>query len=91
MEQVGYDPLSIHSTIHTEAYNHMKGNQPTNAVTVNDATTNFKIYSLQWDVNQIQMFVGNESNPFETRILVWNKFGDWTAWYILVIFVKLFY
>jgi len=80
MEQVGFDPTHIHSTIHTEAYNWMKHNQPTNAVAVDNAVTNFNIYTLQWDVNQIQMFVGNESNPLRTRILVWDKKGDWTAW-----------
>ena len=84
MEQVGYDPLSIHSTVHTEAYNWMKHNAPTNAVTVNNAVNDFNIYTLQWDVNQIQIFVGNEGNPLATRILVWDKKGDWTAWYYIL-------
>jgi hypothetical protein len=88
MEQVGYDPLRIHSTVHTKAYNYMLNNQPTNAVTVNDATTNFKIYTLDWNVDKLEMFVGDESNPFQTRILIWNKQGDWTAWYILLFFEK---
>ena len=86
MEQVGFDPLSIHSTVHTEAYNWMKHNQPTNAVTVNNAVTDFNIYTLQWDVNQIQMFVGNEDQPMQTRILFWDKNGDWTAWYRILSF-----
>ena len=84
MEQVGYDPLSIHSTIHTNAYNWMKQNAPSNAVTVNNAVNDFNIYTLQWDVNQIQIFVGNEGNPLATRILVWDKKGDWTAWYYIL-------
>jgi hypothetical protein len=83
MEQVGYDPLSIHSTVHTEAYNSQKHNAPTNAVTVNNAITNFNIYTLDWNVDKMEMFVGNETNPFQTRILIWNKQGDWTVWYIV--------
>ncbi|CAF1028149.1 unnamed protein product [Rotaria sordida] len=80
MEQVGYDPLSIHATVHTQAYNHMRGNQPTNTVTVNDAVSNFKIYTLDWNVDKIEMFVGDDANPFAKSILVWKKEGDWTQW-----------
>ncbi len=83
MEQVGYDPYSIHSTVHTLAYNYMKNNQPTNTVvTVSNAITSFNIYTLQWDVDKIEMFVGSAANPIQTKILTWNKKGDWTAWYI---------
>ncbi|CAF3713438.1 unnamed protein product [Rotaria sp. Silwood1] len=58
----------------------MKGNQPTNSIIVNDAVTNFKIYTLDWNVDKIEMFVGDDANPFANRILVWNKQGDWTQW-----------
>ncbi len=82
MEQVGYDPYTVHSTVHTQAYNHMKHNAPTNAVQVNNDITDFNIYTLQWGVDQMEMFVGNETNPFQTRVLIWEKQGrDWTAWY----------
>lgn len=80
MEQVGYDPLRIHSTVHTKANNHMLGNHPSNAVTVNDAVSDFKIYTMDWHVDRLEMFVGDEANPFQTRIFVWNKHGDWTTW-----------
>lgn len=79
-EQVGVEPTKIHSTVHTQGYNWMKHNQPTNAVTVGNAATDFNIYSLQWDVNKVQMFVGDAAQPYKTRILVWDKKGDWTAW-----------
>jgi hypothetical protein len=58
----------------------MLHNHPTNSVIVNDAVSNFKIYTLEWSVDKLEMFVGNEDNPFETRIFVWNKHGDWTTW-----------
>jgi hypothetical protein len=80
MEQVGYDPLRIHSSVHTKANNHMLGNHPTHSVIVNDAVSNFKIYTLDWHADKLEMFVGDENNPFLTRIFVWNKHGDWTTW-----------
>ena len=81
MEQVGYDPLRIHSTVHTKANNHMLGNHPSNSVIVNDAVSDFKIYTMDWHADRLEMFVGDEANPFQTRIFVWNKNGDWTTWY----------
>jgi hypothetical protein len=81
MEQVGYDPNRIHSTVHTKAFNHMLGNHPSHSVIVGDATNNFKIYTLDWNVDKIEMFVGDEGNPFQTRIFLWEKQGrDWQAW-----------
>ncbi|CAF2332299.1 unnamed protein product [Rotaria sp. Silwood2] len=80
MEQVGYDPLRIHSTVYTQAYNHMNGNQPTNSIIVDDATSSFKIYTLDWNVDKIETFVGDETSPFANRILVWNKQDDWAQW-----------
>jgi hypothetical protein len=80
MEQVGYDPLRIVSSIHTYANNHMKNTQPSNAITVNDATTNFKVYTLDWNVDKIEMYAGDDANPLANRILIWNKQGDWTKW-----------
>lgn len=80
MEQVGYDPSRIHSTVHTQGYNHMKKNHPSNSVIVNNAVTDFNVYTLEWRTNRIEMFVGSESNPLQTRIFVWNKTEDWTAW-----------
>lgn len=81
MEQVGFDPLKIHASVHTKVHNHQMNSHPTHAVTVHDAVTNFKIYTLDWEPHRFRMFVGdNESNPMKTEILFWNKQGDWTKW-----------
>ena len=80
MEQVGYDPYRIHSTVHTKGNNHMLGNHPSNSVIVNDSTSNFKIYTLDWNIDKIEMFVGEKVNSLDTRIFVWEKHGDWTTW-----------
>ena len=83
MEQVGYDPLRIVSSVHTKLYNHINGNTPSNGVIVNNAVTDFNVYTLEWGANRLEMFVGNETDAFRTRILVWDKQGDWTSWYCL--------
>jgi hypothetical protein len=82
MEQVGYDPHRIHSTVHTKANNHMLGNHPSNSVIVNDSISNFKIYTLDWNMDKIEMFVGKKINSLHRRIFVWNKHGDWTTWFV---------
>ncbi|CAF4636910.1 unnamed protein product [Rotaria sp. Silwood1] len=80
MEQVGYDPLRIHSTVHTQAYNHIKGTQKGHSIIVSDAVSNFKIYTLNWNPDQIEMYAGDDANPFAHHIFTWNKNGDWTQW-----------
>jgi beta-glucanase (GH16 family) len=91
MEHVGYDPSRIHSTVHTKANNHMLHNHPTNAVIVGDAVSTFKIYTLEWNTDKLEMFVGDEANPFQTRIFIWNKQEDWTKWYLNSFFYDLVY
>ncbi|CAF1015972.1 unnamed protein product [Adineta ricciae] len=81
MEQVGYDPNKIVSSVHTAEYNHMKNTQPTHGVDVPDACSNFKIYTLNWTSDQLEMFVGDDNQPFEQRILVWDKGNQgWQRW-----------
>jgi hypothetical protein len=80
MEQVGFDPLRIHSSIHTKAHNHQNKNHPTNHRIVNDAVNNFKINTLDWQEHSMSMFVGDDSNSRKTEILIWRKQGDWTMW-----------
>ena len=43
MEHVGFDPGVVHGTIHTEAYNHIKGTQKEGKITVPDAQEAFHI------------------------------------------------
>ncbi|CAF3470827.1 unnamed protein product [Rotaria sp. Silwood2] len=81
MEQVGFEPNKIVSSVHTAAFNHMRGSQPTNSVHVHDACDNFKIYTLDWTADKLEMFVGGESNPFEQRVLIWEKgTHSWEGW-----------
>lgn len=57
MEHVGFDEGVVHGTVHTEAYNHKKGTQKGDQVTVTDVTTGFHLYAIEWTADQIDFFV----------------------------------
>ena len=57
MEHVGYNPNWIHGTIHTDAYNHMDGTQLGGQIYINDASSNFHIYSIVWSDESIKWYV----------------------------------
>jgi len=60
MEHVGYDQNRIHGSIHTEAYNHKIGTQKSNQIIIPTASTEFHVYSIDWDSTKIDFFVDNE-------------------------------
>lgn len=79
----GYDPLHVESAVNTKAFNWVEATQPINKVPIPDATTNFKVYTLDWNYNKLEMFVGDDDDPFQTRILLWSRLaGNWTRWYV---------
>lgn len=57
MEHVGYDPGVIHGTIHTEAYNHVKGTQKEGKITVADCMDEFHVYAIDWTKDQVDFFI----------------------------------
>jgi beta-glucanase (GH16 family) len=56
MEHVGYDPDKIHANIHTAAYNHVKGTNKGNTISVGDPSADFHIYALEWDEERMDFF-----------------------------------
>lgn len=60
MEHVGHDPNVIHSTVHTEAYNHADGTQRGASVEVPTATSAFHVYAVEWTPDEIRAFVDGE-------------------------------
>lgn len=59
MEQVGYDPQTIHISTHTEAYNHVKGTQKTATTQVAGATDDFHLYRVDWTPEDIKGYIDN--------------------------------
>jgi glycerophosphoryl diester phosphodiesterase len=57
MEHVGYDPGVIVGTVHSEQYNHMIGTQITGQMEVQDFSTNFHTYAVEWSAEKIDFYV----------------------------------
>ncbi len=60
MENVGFDPLRIHASVHTAAYNHVIGTQKTAIVSVADPSADFHVYAMEWYADRIDIFVDGE-------------------------------
>lgn len=61
MEYVGYQPNVVHSTVHTEAYNHMIGTQKGASKTIQNAETEFHVYAIEWTEDKIVGYVDGEA------------------------------
>lgn len=48
MEHVGYDNDTIHGTIHTKAYNHLKGTQKGKTIFIDKPNDTFHVFALEW-------------------------------------------
>jgi len=57
MEYVGYQPNTLHGSIHTGAYNHMIGTQLTFERTVSNMEEEFVVYEMVWEPGRIDLFV----------------------------------
>lgn len=68
MEHVGYEPNRVYATVHTEAYNHVKGTQDTDTLRIEDAEMNFHVYALEWTPQNITWSVdGKVYSSFENE------------------------
>ena len=57
MENVGFDPLRVHASVHTAAYNHTIGTQKTASTLVSDPAADFHVYAMEWYPDRIETFV----------------------------------
>ena len=60
MEHVGYDPNVVHSTVHTHKYNHMIGTQVGKPIFLETATSEFHVYTTEWEEDEIRSYVDGE-------------------------------
>jgi beta-glucanase (GH16 family) len=60
MENVGFDPLRIHGTVHTTAYNHTKGTQKTATVDIANPSADFHVYAMEWSRDRIEVSVDGQ-------------------------------
>ncbi|QJW90281.1 glycoside hydrolase family 16 protein [Spirosoma taeanense] len=77
MEHVGYDEGAVHGTIHTEAYNHVKGTQKGQTILVKDATSAFHLYAIEWTPDQIDFFVDDTKYYTVQRSVLGSSEAQW--------------
>lgn len=93
MEHVGFDPGVIHATVHTGAFNHIRGNQKTATTRIPDVCKEFHRYQVHWTASRITIGIddhdyyqftndgsGNAAWPFDSpQYLILNVAvgGDW--------------
>jgi beta-glucanase (GH16 family) len=75
MEHVGYDPIVIHGTVHTEAFNHMLGTQKGNTHAVPDFNTQYHTYAIEWFEDKIDFFI--DGSRYFTFMNSRNGIAEW--------------
>ncbi len=57
MEHVGFEPNSIHGTVHTKAYNHVIQTAVGKTISLDDPYDEFHIYSMEWTADKIDILL----------------------------------
>lgn len=57
MEHVGYDNDTIHGTIHTKAYNHMRGTQKGKTIYIENPNDEFHVFAIEWTPEKIDFML----------------------------------
>ncbi len=57
MEHVGFNQGTVYGTVHTGAYNWMKGTQKIDSVKVGGVSDQFHIYTIEWNKKSIKWFI----------------------------------
>lgn len=60
MEHVGYEPDSVHGSIHTEKFNHIKNTQVTKGVNIANSYTDFHVYAVEWTTDTIDFIIDGQ-------------------------------
>lgn len=56
MEYVGYEPETLHATVHTSAYNHVKKTQKGSKLKTSKPEEAFHVYAIEWDAQSIRFY-----------------------------------
>lgn len=59
MEFVGHQPNTIHTTVHTELFNHVNKTEPTQQSQVNNLHTQFYKYGIEWHESEIIFLIND--------------------------------
>ena len=81
MEEVGYAPNEVSSSVHTQDYNHTKGTQKTHAMNIGTAETEFHTYGLEWTENSITTYVDDKVQLAVTKAAMGSGHNQWPFHY----------
>ena len=56
LENVGFDPDGVHTTVHTDAYNHVKGTAKGHREDGKKPYDDFHVYAIEWTKKEITFF-----------------------------------
>jgi beta-glucanase (GH16 family) len=80
MEQVGYEPHVVHSSVHTKNYNHNIGTHKTAKTNLPTATNEFNVYAVEWTPEEIRGYVNDKHYfTFKNERLT-NSSADFRQW-----------
>ncbi len=60
MEHVGFEPNIIYGTVHTEAYNHIKGTQRGGKKEITTTSEKFHLFAIEWDSEKIDFYIDEQ-------------------------------
>jgi beta-glucanase (GH16 family) len=60
MEHVGKNPNVIHTSLHSELYNHIKGTQITHFEKLSDVFSTFHKYAIEWTKESIKFYIDDK-------------------------------
>jgi beta-glucanase (GH16 family) len=72
MEHVGFDQGRVHATTHNKAYYWVNGMQHKGSAILNDASSAFHVYAIEWDSNAMHFFIDD--------ILYFSYVNDLRGW-----------
>ena len=85
MEHVGYDPGSIHASVHTSRYNWPNGNNHTGSTRLASVTDQFHVYALEWTQERLDFFVDDTLfTSFENEGTGWEAWPFDLAFYLII-------
>lgn len=85
MEHVGYDPDTIVGTVHTQAFNHIKGTQVGKYTYLGDSEIAFHTYSIIWDEESIKWFIDDvEYHSFENKRMTFEEWPFDKPFYLIL-------
>jgi beta-glucanase (GH16 family) len=60
MEHVGKDPNMVHTTLHSQLYNHTLNTQISHSEQLSDVFETYHLYGIEWSSDSIKFFIDNK-------------------------------